>query len=129
MRPRVLLPALTAIVPPKLGWALPALGAAVVAGAVVAVAALGVGALALPHAVRATAVTASRPAMAVRRMGSLLRGFVAVDTHAPGARFAEIGSHPMSTTTRVAAVNGVELVVHEAGSGAPVILAHGFPES
>jgi pimeloyl-ACP methyl ester carboxylesterase len=35
----------------------------------------------------------------------------------------------MSTTTRVAAVNGVELVVHEAGTGTPVVLAHGFPES
>jgi pimeloyl-ACP methyl ester carboxylesterase len=35
----------------------------------------------------------------------------------------------MPTTTRVAAVNRIELVVHEAGRGAPVILAHGFPES
>src|SRR4051812_10619080 len=99
MRPRLLLPALTAIVPPKLGWAVPPFGAvvagaAVAAGAVVAVAALVVGVLSWPHAARATAVTASRPAMAVRRMGSLLRGFVAVDTHARAAWFAQIRSRP-----------------------------------
>ena len=32
------------------------------------------------------------------------------------------------TTTRTVAVNGVELHLTEAGSGPPVILAHGFPE-
>ncbi|MDQ1423534.1 MAG: hypothetical protein QOD72_1032, partial [Acidimicrobiaceae bacterium] len=32
-------------------------------------------------------------------------------------------------TQRTAPVNGVELVVTEAGDGPPVILAHGFPES
>ena len=41
------------------------------------------------------------------------------------------GERPVSgteITTRTLAVNGVELHVTEAGSGPPVILAHGFPE-
>jgi pimeloyl-ACP methyl ester carboxylesterase len=32
-------------------------------------------------------------------------------------------------TQRIASVNGIRLVVHECGSGEPVILCHGFPES
>jgi pimeloyl-ACP methyl ester carboxylesterase len=32
-------------------------------------------------------------------------------------------------TQRIARVNGIELVVHECGSGKPLVLCHGFPES